>query len=249
MPSRNCFAVICLATVLCLGSAACKKRSLQTEPGQLKLAPPDQAFPGRSNLPVPAAAEAKGEKGPIRLTLRLLKTKLHQSESSLWVQVVLTNISDKRILVLDDAFNEGPQELRHYLDTGLYIEFLDGRGREDFWFQPEDHYPPKECWPDNFPAKKAAVDHSFWLEPGKSTATPAMAYQSLYDTWCEGKPRPQPIGDFGEIKGYVFLPGNYRVRAVFDHSGVVKRRRELGDIPDPDEIRVETPWIDVEATP
>lgn len=230
--------------VFCLGLSACKPEETVRTPL------PDVSMNEKASpAPVRAAAEVVEEKGPVRLTLRLLKTRIPESEHSLWVKIIITNTGDSRMLVLDDVFQKGPQDLRHYTDVGLFLEIRDAQDKKPFWLRPEDHYPPRECWPDDFGPDREE-DASFWLAAGKSTGTPAMAYQRLKDAWCYKEARPKPIGDFGEIRGYYFSPGKYRVRAVFNQSGMGRiRQEEYGEAPDPYHIRVVTPWIELEVTP
>ena len=93
------------ALFLIIVAGACKKKE---QPAAPVLAPPEQAFPHamQPGAEAPAEAEVKASSGPIELTFRLYKKKMVLSkDEDPWAQVILRNVSDKKISITDDVFN------------------------------------------------------------------------------------------------------------------------------------------------
>jgi len=86
------------------------------------------------------------------------------------------------------------------------------------------------------------------LLPGGSITTPAWAYWDGRTT-----PRPKQIGAFAELMGVHLYPaGKYRVRAVYHEAPsqfLLKYKKKIGESTTPDEIDVETGFIEVTVAP
>lgn len=86
------------------------------------------------------------------------------------------------------------------------------------------------------------------LLPGQSAETKSAFFYSIRDEINE-KPVPQPIGDFAQIDFFYFdKPGNYRIRAVYDHLPR-KLTRKYGSLESPSDVLVRTPWVPVTVLP
>lgn len=139
---RPAFAVL----LLCL--AACGEKEEEASP-RPALTAPEAAFPSgsktlSSDSPAVSAARAEAEatatKDPIKLTLRLLKTKVSKGEP-LWYQVELKNIGNKPIEVYADIFVDPGKSLTD--PVGIWFEVLSPDGTplhekpaEDYVFMP-----------------------------------------------------------------------------------------------------------------
>lgn len=81
------------------------------------------------------------------------------------------------------------------------------------------------------------------LQPGEEISTPAWAAPGWEN--CKQVHRVSE-GDFTELWNVVFdKPGKYRVRGVYDTSIPKDLAKKYGIRQGPDELRVETSWIDI----
>jgi hypothetical protein len=86
------------------------------------------------------------------------------------------------------------------------------------------------------------------LLPGQSVETKSAFFYSTRDEINE-KPVPQPIGDFAQIDFFHFdKPGQYKVRAVYDHLPGELTQKHL-TLRTPDDVLIHTPWVAVTVLP
>jgi hypothetical protein len=214
---------------------------------------------------VPAQAEVSASKGPIRLTLRVLRTsvQLVDHTAPLWLQIKLENVGRKPIFVSDEVFfkaqpvpaNSNPQ----VLPIGTFLEVKDSHGRL-LPLARKIHYP-SSCAPSTIDDAETGVNgkglsgRAFWLQPGQSTATAAWASFDPCEVYREGKPVPSPIGEFSEFNSLIFLgPGAYSLRAQYNHEidqdVIADLKKVHAELPvRPENIRVATPVIRFDVLP
>lgn len=165
-----------LTFALMMALVSCKKEEAKLVP---KLEPPGNELPR-------AEGEATAAHGPVQVTLRLYKTKIKpqgdydwkNGESvSLWVQVVLKNVSAKRLAINDNNFYQsGPipdRGDRPYPPIlGTTLELTDASGKR---LEPPGGLSdtPFECSPparDVTPEEKREIDAFLkpWRKKGLS---------------------------------------------------------------------------------
>ncbi|PJA13605.1 MAG: hypothetical protein COX66_14510 [Elusimicrobia bacterium CG_4_10_14_0_2_um_filter_63_34] len=229
-----------LLAISLLAFAACKK---QAEPSGPKLGAPDAG--GYTRELVPAAATVTASSGPVKITLSMPTTSYRAADHSLWVKYTITNVGKEPFSVMSEAFFFDPNAL---MRTSLYyVEVQTAKGGYVPFYDPESHFPPRECWPEIYtlPETDFYGRVFFFLPVGKSTSTVALAYQSRRAGWCDKEPRPRPIGDFGQIKAVSLFPGKYRIRAGY-HAGTPDVEPPME--PTAEDVTIYTPWIAFEAT-
>ncbi|NNN05981.1 MAG: hypothetical protein HKL90_08800 [Elusimicrobia bacterium] len=115
------------AALLSAFAAGCGKKS--ASPRALNLSMPSNSSQTASDSLAPEAV-ATGEHSPVKLTLRLYRKKVKRA-GSLWVQVALTNIGDRRLVVTDDCFYEPTalDDVNPKTAHGTYVEIVDSRGK------------------------------------------------------------------------------------------------------------------------
>ncbi|PCI36360.1 MAG: hypothetical protein COB53_09820 [Elusimicrobia bacterium] len=262
-----------LILTLTVLTVACSKEQSKEAP---RLDAPDKG--GYSVEAVPAAATVSASSGPIKITLNVAKTTIPYSARSLWVKLTLENVGTTGYWISNLAFFDGPMQLWHRHEP-LSLELVGDDGEPMTWVSAENHEPPSKCWPgdsakrleENDPALLFAIQQGaretfrryaeqgsppnperIWLKPGESITTAPIAYQDLESAWCGKKPRPKPLGDFGEIPHFTYSAGKFKLRAVYRKNRgdlgkeFVKAMEDLGP-PGPLEITFVTPWIDIEV--
>ncbi|MEQ1918309.1 MAG: hypothetical protein ABL955_03860, partial [Elusimicrobiota bacterium] len=86
------------------------------------------------------------------------------------------------------------------------------------------------------------------LLPGQSAETKSAFFYSMTDK-RKGRSVPKPIGDFTQIDFFRFdEPGQYKVRAVYDHlpGDLTRKYKSLSS---PDDVLIRTPWVPVTVQP
>ena len=222
--------------ILLAGSASCGRKDA-AEKGTPKLASPEPG--GYSRFSVPAAASVSASSGAVKFSLSMPTTHYRVEDRSLWVKATITNVGNKPFFVYSKSLVSGPSALMSV--DHWTLDVVDAAGKTAFYRADEKPYPPDECRPQFFglERRELVAKYGFSLEVGKSTSTPAMGYPLADATSCRDM-NPDPIGEFGEIKGFYFLPGKYKVRAVYDRSFHEIRGG-------PEKVRVETPWIEFDV--
>ena len=133
---------------------------------------------------------------------------------------------------------EGPQErtmLDRWKKQGLSPDEIN-RNLLDFNLKKRQETGGSRRWP------------VIKLSPGQSAETKSAFFYSLRDE-INGKPTPEPVGEFGQINFFHFQStGEYKIRAVYDYRpGDFARTNKLPD--SPDDVLVQTPWIPVRVLP
>lgn len=102
---------------------------------------------------------------------------------------------------------------------------------------------------DGDPAKK------LWLKPGASTTTIAWAYRDP-DEDTDRTLEEAQIGDYTQLWSFHFYtPGKYRIRAVYDFTGVaaydkeIAKKYKMKTSTHAEWIHVKTPFIEFEVLP
>ena len=182
--------------------------------------------------------EVSSESWPIRLTMRLLETRLHLGENP-WYQLTLTHIGDVQFWVT--PFVLDPTQVRHNGKGKkfVYFELIGPDGESvDFAFLGRETVfddPPDTEIPGIF-------------QPGETRATLPWAYNPYDWGHKPESPGPAPRGQYSELPFYdLSKPGKYKIRAVYDRvfpddRKTPKQLRREGD------VRVVTPWIRFSVT-
>ena len=89
-------------------------------------------------------------------------------------------------------------------------------------------------------------DSTIALMPGQSAGTKYAFVHSIQDK-IHNRPIPHPVGDFARVDFFVLeVPGEYKIRAVYDRAPTPELNRMRGKLPIyPEEVLVRTPWIKV----
>lgn len=101
-------------------------------------------------------------------------------------------------------------------------------------------------------SERSRQEPALKLLPGQTVETKSAFYYSVKDE-INNKPVPLPVGEFAQVDFFRFdTPGEYKVRAVYDHTPTESSRRlqrqfQLG--PDPSALLVHTPWIAITVLP
>lgn len=150
--------------VAALCFAACRKKVDVASPQPI-LSVPDKAEK------VTVEAEVKASSGPVELSLLLHKTKIKTGDS-LWGQIRIRNIGDKRITVSDPVFFD-PRGLRKQSSSsyGIYLEAIgpDDKPMKVQFFTPAEsaydvEYRPSGLLEVDGPKEQAMLDD--WKKQG-----------------------------------------------------------------------------------
>lgn len=108
-------------------TAGCGKKN--APPRALNLSMPSNSSQTASDSLAPEAV-ATGEQSPVKLALRIYRKNVKRT-GSLWVQVVLTNIGNRPLVVTDDCFYEPTalDDVNPKSAHGTYVEIVDSRGK------------------------------------------------------------------------------------------------------------------------
>ena len=236
---------------LALGAALVSCR--RPEPGQ------DSGGPSASSLSMdaeaPAETEVTASSGAVSIKLRAHKTKIKKG-GSLWLQLVITNVSSAPLMVRDDDYLTFMGLVAQ--QYGVSLRVADEQGRDATarldslheghvplnCMRPEDRKP----WEDWIHGRKRPTSNAdlgvVWLDPGESALSASFAYQSGLDRHCARKPRPPAIHPFAEFAQVRALePGRYRLLLSYNKAP------ETGDKVYPGDVSFHVPPILFEVSP
>lgn len=138
-----------LLALLAVLPSACRKRA-EAPPV------PNLTMPGQPASTVPgnlkAEKEVSAQKGAVKLTLRVYRTKLKRGES-LWAQIALTNVGQGPFLIQDAVFYGSMPfpDAKDRHSSGVYVRIIDQTGktlrREPPWCDAEVLLPTKPSQP------------------------------------------------------------------------------------------------------
>lgn len=221
----------------------------------------EQDSPGRKHDPKVAV----GRKGPIALRLRLRNLRIKRGEK-VGFQLQLKNVSRKKIFVADNVFHD-PEMLgknsSHKDALHFVVELPDGSTMKSI---PPGKPFPESCTKivmvstlpamteeeakalDKRDEEDARVDmlmkeNTFsFLPPGKALDTPPWVRPRIEG--CEEVPVPAP-DEFTQLWNYEFREvGRHRIKCV--NAELSPRQQAiLGRKPKPDDVMVETDWLDL----
>ncbi len=205
-----------------------------------------------ASLKVASSSQGKAvaRKGAIELTLLVHSKKFSAKNEKLWYLIRVRNISNAKIRLTDETLIQTAVDDLEFRNP-LRIEITDTAGNAP---KPllglsgaELGAPGAAPFPNPIERKAASQPKQKkvpekWLNPGDYAETPMWADpEPLY-------PR-NVIAGFKEFSGHAsFMPGNYKIRAVYDHalSEVVAK---AGVVARPEDVKLVTPYIKIVVAP
>lgn len=187
-------------------------------------------------------------KGPIELWLEV-KTIDIRAGGRLRVKLGFRNMGRESIVVPDDLARDFTSLGDNYLlKSGVYVEVVDQQGRPQVGLPLPHGWGAEKCIKvysstGSIPSDMEKARPYVKLSPGESIVSPSWEFVPS----CANSGRPSRDG-YADLWQFVFeRRGSYRVRAVYDQvpsqlAIKLTRRRVL-----PEEIRVETEWIELTA--
>ncbi|MFA6577604.1 MAG: hypothetical protein WCU88_00865 [Elusimicrobiota bacterium] len=215
-----------------------------------------------------ADAEVSVSSFPIKLTLRIEKTKIKSSRRELLrYQIHLENIGKEKLRITDRGLEFTNIALydQTKMRKFLYFELVGPDGKEiearypfsdQIVFMTPDEakktnelraqgLSPLEAHMKVYPIEKEEEFHGYWLEPGDVLNSGTYIHQG---DW-RGRP-----GGFQDLFFYPLRePGKYKVRIVYDYSNMGEALRKIGIMIDlssnPSHRKMKTPWIEFNVLP
>ncbi len=229
------------------------------------------AFSGPANgvpLVPPPIAEVSDSSGPVKLTLRVYKTRIKLNEP-LWFQIEVKSVGKGHILVRDAAF-EDASELCSPGRFGVRLEIRGPDGRQPYRFTPAvkheiDAAPipdtaeyrslRKQMEKDGVPEREIVrrlTDRQIeefrrtqpgpkvWkLLAGESVVTPSFVWKGWPTVRGVKTETAEPLGQYAELPCYRWTIGRHKIRATYDNRSDGSRY--------PWRVMTETRWVEFEV--
>lgn len=230
-----------LVVLVCVSSRAAEEMHPAAEAKHTTAAPTLSPSP---------QGKAVARKGAIELTLLVHSKRISVKKDRLWYLIRVRNVGKVKIRLTDETLirkGVGDSDIH----DPLRIEIVDVAGNSPTPLLrlsgPELGAPgdppfrnPVEREETREPRQGKILEK--WLEPGESAETPIWADpEPLY-------PR-KVIRGFKEFTGHAsFVPGSYKMRAVYDHSLsdiIVK----AGVPARPEDVKIVTPYVTLTVVP
>lgn len=204
-----------------------------------------------------AANRAVARKGPIEIWLELKETHVKVG-GRLRFKLGIKNAGRSLVMVPDAVFrNMEALEDSLRFKRGIFIEVVDARGGGAFAkpfpqgsdlcitvVSPSTRTPSIDDFPDsgNDPYEITRLKK---LTPGEVLVT--QAWELPIHKECEVRRQASTDG-LADLWQFDFeSPGIYRIRAVYDQAPSDRIQKASKDRPDPEEIKLQTRWIEVRA--